>query len=113
MLATRATLDARPMPNQRMNSGASASFWHPVPRDEIGIEDRGTGEACAVARRKKDGRRHPADDGAEQRLLDRVAALHDQFAIEDLRGEACGHRGGRAQPVRADAERCRPATPPG
>ena len=89
--------DAEPENEQRRKGELGSA----IAADHEGIEN-GDDHGMAPQQERQQHRRHAADDGADQRLLDRVAALHDQFAIEDLRREACGHRPGRAQPIRAD-----------
>ena len=89
--------DAEPENEQRREG----ELGRAVAADHERIED-GDDHRVPPQQERQQHRRHPADDRADQRLLDGVAALHDQFAVEDLRGEARGHRPGRAQPVRSD-----------
>ena len=89
--------DAEPENEQRREG----ELGRAVAADHERIEN-GDDHRVAPQQERQQHRRHPADDRADQRLLDGVAALHDQFAVEDLRGEARGHRAGRAQPVGTD-----------
>ena len=89
--------DAEPENEQRREGELGGA----VAADHEGIEN-GDDHRVAPQQERQQHRRRPADDRADQRLLDGVAALHDQFAVEDLRGEARGHREGRAQPVGTD-----------
>jgi len=91
--------DAEPENEQRRKGELRSA----VAADHEGIEN-GDDHGMAPQQERQQHRRDAADDGADQRLLDGVAALHDQFAIENLRGEARGHRPGRAQPIGTDEE---------
>ena len=83
--------DAEPQDEQRREG----ELGRAVAADHEGIEDRHD-HRLAPQQERQQHRRHAADDAADQRLLDGVAAVHDQFAVEDLRSEARGNRPGRA-----------------
>ena len=91
--------DAEPQDEQRREG----ELGRAIAADHERIEDRHHDRLPAQQERQQH-RRHAADDAADHRLVDGVAAVEDQFAVEQRRNETRRHRPRRAEPVVAEPQ---------
>ena len=102
MLATSATLEASPIPNQRMKSGASASFGIPYPAIRYGSMIAATAAPGAGA--GQDRARHATHEKAAPRRGQGEQAVAQQLAGRDELEEPVPRHQRRRDPVRAEHE---------